>query len=120
MPVFEKVELEWKGKTYTIPPRRVLEAIARIEDHVTMEQLSSIAERPRLAQLSRAYAAALEVAGARVNADEVYEALFTGDDRIAPAILGLLVMMLPPAARKKIEGPPEGDQGNAITPAALH
>ncbi len=124
MAVFEAIELEWKGKAYTIPPKRVLEAIAAMEDHITLAQLSSFGDQPQLAKLSRAFAAALRVAKVRVDADEVYEALFT-DDRtvIAEAALKLMLMMLPPSARAKVDAmPPDegGAEGNPEPPAALH
>src|SRR5262245_53091087 len=123
MAVFEAIELEWKGKTYTIPPKRVLEAIAAMEDHITLAQLSSFGEQPQLAKLSRAFAAALRVARANVDPDEVYEALFS-DARtgIAESALKLMLMMLPPSVRATVNETPTGGgaEGNATPPAALH
>jgi hypothetical protein len=128
MGVFEQIELQWKGKTYVIPPKRVLEAIAAMEDHITLAQLSAFGEQPQLAKLSQAFAAALRVAKAKVDPDEVYEALFS-DARtsIAESALKLMLMMLPPSARARIDAASSDDDdgnagaaGNAQPPAALH
>jgi hypothetical protein len=125
MAVFEAIELEWKGKTYTIPPKRVLEAIAAIEDHITLAELDS--ERPRMAKLSRAFASALKIAGVRsISADDVYEALFGEErDAISSAAFKLMLMMLPPKVRAKAdaaaaEGGGEDTEGNASAPTAMH
>jgi hypothetical protein len=99
-----------------------------MEDHITLAQLSAFGEQPQLAKLSQAFAAALRVAKARVDPDEVYEALFT-DARggIAESALKLMLMMLPPSARAKVDAMPSDDddgnagaEGNAVPPAALH
>jgi len=101
MPVFEKVEVEWKGQKYTLPPSRVVRCIADVEDVLTLAQLSRYLAmgNPPLGKLSMAFAILLQHAGARVSDDEVYNVLFKDDvenERAVQCIYALQVLMIPP------------------------
>jgi hypothetical protein len=106
--MFEQVELEWKGRKYIIPPRRVMGALAKVEDHLTMIDLEQAASRQTLpfAKIANAYAALLQWAGCPVGADEVYEGLLSGGDDQATVMLTcvqhLQELFLPRQMREKI------------------
>lgn len=110
---FESVDFEWHGKTYTIPANRMMEAIARVEDHLTLTQLQRAQEGGGipLAKLALAFAAVLRFAGVReITADEVYEGMFGGDEiaaSIATSIAVLLAMMIPPQRLAELSEPGE-------------
>lgn len=127
---FDDVTLHWLGVAYTIPANKMMGAIARIEDHVTMPELQRFGDRGTvpMVRLSSAFASVLTYVGARdVTAETVYSAMFgqTGGDaqmEVAQAIQVLLGMMVPRSARssyfaKVEEAMGEQPKGNPI-PAA--
>lgn len=90
---------------YKIPANRVFGAIAAIEEHVTLKELSDGVARTghvSLVRASRAYAAALRYAGCeKITDEEVYLAMFNNTSEgsgIVAALQGLLGLMIPPAA----------------------
>lgn len=104
MSIFDPITLGWDGKTYTVPARNVLEAIARIEEHITLtDLLRSRGGSIPLAKLSRAYASVLRAAGATDITDEaVYRGMFAETvgavnnvQMITDVVGGLLHMMIP-------------------------
>ena len=104
--VFQEVKLGFKGEEYTIPPDRVMGAIAVVEEHVTFADLVDT-KRPKLARIAQAFGALLRYAGAKVEDDVVYSAMFDGKTgvQIQNAISGLLEIMVPPEhLQKKTEG----------------
>lgn len=105
MPLFEPIELTWQNRKFVITPSRALRAIARVEDIITLQQLSKADQVP-FAKLALAYHSLLKFAGADVSEEDVYEALWdaTGDGRNAATMVNaLLSMMLPPKVRKALE-----------------
>jgi hypothetical protein len=133
MGAFDPIEVAWKGRTYTIPPRRVMGAIARIEDVLTFNELQAFERRDTLplAKLSMAYGAVLRYAGATVADEDVYADMFGqagAVQQVSEAVIGLMMMMMPRAVRQQIEtalaGPGgddkagEHDPGNAQPTAA--
>lgn len=116
MGAFDDVTLQWRGRDYVIPANRMMGAIARIEDHVTMVELGRMGERGTvpLAKLAGAYAAVLRYAGAaKITDEDVYEALFDGGQQatVMAAITALLGMMVPKSAR--VSAAVEQDTGNS-------
>ncbi len=105
---WEAVTITWKGQELTIPPDRLLGAIAKIEEHLTFMELVDAGQRKAypLAKLAMAFTAMLNWAGVRpyVNEREVYAELFKGSDGTSTAfnvITSLLSLMLPPDLRAK-------------------
>lgn len=106
MRIFEDIKIEWDGDEYVVPSNRVMGAIARVEEFVTLKELSEFSQKPegaKYAKLSQAYATLLRYAGAKVEDEEVYEAMFpknSADEdfraRLYAALGGLLKTMLPP------------------------
>lgn len=100
---FDKVELKWKGQSYTIESNRVLRLIARIEEVVTIDELVKYAARQTapMAKLAMAYGAALRYAGVEVTDEEVFESIFVSNSgaSITAAITGLLSLMIPKSAQ---------------------
>lgn len=125
MSIFEDIKLTWDGKEYVIPSDRVMGAIARIEDVVTLGELQRYSEKQTapLAKVAMAYGAVLRYAGANVTDDKVYAGLFGGDgqnqhESIVTSIYILLAMMVPPAAMRKDPSDKDNPQGNAPTTVA--
>jgi len=116
--IFKQVELDWGDQTYTIPPNRILGAIAIIEEYFTFQDLADAVNSKKLSltTLSRTYGDILRYAGASVSDDEVYAGMFAGDlsSQIRRAVETLLVMMIPPsvfaaAAADTVEAPARGN-----------
>lgn len=119
---FDDLSFVWKGVTYTLPSNKTLEAIARVEDIITLHELqrySNKASTP-LGKLSMAYGALLRFVGVKVSDVEIYEAMFgIGKDAdpkvIAESVITLISMMVPPAAMQSAK---EREVGKAIAAAA--
>ena len=115
--VFKPVSFEWEGETYTVPPDRVLGAIAIIEEHVSFNYLAAAVKGQNipLSKLAVVYGEVLRYAGAPVTNDEVYAGMFSGDlaTSIFQALNMLLHMMLPPSVLAKME---DGEAGNPPAP----
>jgi hypothetical protein len=112
---FEDLTLGWGGKSFVIPARKMLGAVARIEEVITLQELTAYASRGTapMARLAQAYGSVLRYAGAAATDDEVYSGLFgdAGPDNanlIADSINTLMVMMIPPHVRRKMNNG-EGD-----------
>lgn len=102
MSVFDDVEITWEGKTRTIPAEGIMKTIARVEDIITMGEIFQYSERGAapMGKLSMAFTVCLQVAGFEVDSDQVYKALFQGNDaqkKISATVQALLAMMIPPA-----------------------
>lgn len=118
--VFERVEMTWRGKSYVIEPNRVLRALARVEEVITLQQLED-PQRVSIAKLAMAYGTLLRFSGAPANDDEVYEMLFS-DGEVATAavqVVSLLVkLMIPKKVREKLEARKgvvaESDEGASV------
>lgn len=97
MGMHEKVELTFKGETFTVESDRVMGLIETVESVITLDELVQ-SEKPRPALLSRAYCSALKYAGASVNQGEVYASMFSESDTggILETINTLLMLMIPP------------------------
>tara|TARA_R110000868_G_scaffold32425_3_gene117958 strand:- start:1261 stop:1656 length:396 start_codon:yes stop_codon:yes gene_type:complete len=105
--VFDDVTFEWAGNNYTIPARRLLGAIARVEGVVTIAELmqTQVARGTvKLAVLAQAFGEVLRYAGAKVTDDEVYVGLFAspangGAGNAQGALAALVTLMVPPSVR---------------------
>lgn len=106
---FSDIELVWAGKTYTIKSHRVMGAIAQMEEYITLTEMGAFQKRGTapMARMCQAYAAVLKYAGAKVTAEEVYQAAFSGGGNgQMPLFLALMQLMLaatPPAQRAEFE-----------------
>lgn len=104
--VFDDITLTWRGKEYKIEARRVMGAIRRIEEHVTLSEMLRAASEGNIkfGNVAAAYAALLNYAGARVTDEEVYSSMFDegASERIFTAVDTLLQMMMPPNIRKRV------------------
>jgi hypothetical protein len=123
MGVFSDIELVWAGNVHTIRSHKVMGAIARIEDIITMPELRAFAGRGTapVAKLCSAYATVLRYAGARVTDEEVYEVAFSGEqeqEAVIHGVLNLMKMMVPASARARLEAA-MAEAGGADAAAAL-
>ena len=110
---FEDIHLGWAGKKYTIPADRVMGAIKRIEDHVTLAELQRDAGRGtlRLGKLSAAFADVLRYAGAAgVTERAVYAGMFGEEAQVnvVSAVTALLGMMIPTNVKLGVETAAKG------------
>lgn len=106
MGAFDTVTLKWGEKAYAIPPRAVLGAIARIEEHLTFSELLAYGQRKTvpIGRLAGAYGSLLRYAGAEVTDDEVYQEMFgggNGTETMLAATTTLMEMMVPKTAIKE-------------------
>lgn len=118
---FKEFSLDWKGKTHVIPPHKVLGAIARVEEVLTLPELQQYAARgsPPIAKIAMAYARLLRYAGVNVSDVEMYHGMFGVGESVEPqsvltAMTTLVAMMIPPealkVAQKQKDAPPGNDQ----------
>lgn len=123
---FDDVVLTWAGIDYTIPATKMMGAIARIEDHVTLPELRNYGERGAvpLSRLASAFASVLRYAGAKLTDEDVYAEMFKGEAQQAAMAISvniLIAMMVPKSARGKLpvngtgEAPAEGNSSTAAT-----
>jgi len=104
MSVFEPITLTYAGEDFTIPATRVMGAIARIEEHVTLTELAtwgSDRAKIRVTKLAAAYGSLMRYAGADVTDDDAYGYLFAdaaGLSGVVTVAQTLMVMMIPPSA----------------------
>lgn len=122
---FEDLSFEWAGKTYPLPANRVLGAIARIEDVITLNELQRHGQKGStpLAKLAMAYGVLLRYAGAEVSDTDIYEAMFgTGSNvetqSIVEAIVTLISMMIPPSAQSAMAPKKKDEPAKGNSPAA--
>ena len=97
MSIFKPVTFKWDGDEYTVPANQVMGLIARVEEVVTLQELTGKRGAP-FAKTAMGYGEALRYAGAKVTNEEIYSAMFKADkgQAIHSAVNGLLAMMLPP------------------------
>src|SRR5262245_34944655 len=108
MALFEPIELTWKGLTYKIPSGRVLKAVAKVEEIITLSLMSTAAQAGSVpvAKVAMAYGSVLRFAGAVVEDEEVYEAMMSGGtdgQSTMQLVNGLLVIMIPKRLQQKLE-----------------
>lgn len=127
MSIFENITLEWGGKQFVVPSNRVMGAIARVEEVVTLKELSEFAQAPggaKFAKLAMAYGTLLRYAGAKIEDEEIYRGLFRRNDdqdvssTLYASISGLLAMMVPPDVLTSGVSEEETPSGGKSTPAA--
>lgn len=111
--MFKPVNITWAGKEYSIPPDRIMGAIASVEDIITLKELGEYMQKndAPLGKLAMAFGTVLRYAGARVRDEEIYSAMFEdGSVSIMNCLTILLTMMLPPQKdepAKKVVAPTE-------------
>ena len=125
--IFEPIELEWNGEKFVIQSTRVMGAIARIEEIITIKELHDDSTKRgtvRLVKLSQAYGSVLRYAGSSVTDEEVYAGMFGGGEQTAAeiasaALNGLIGIMVPPGIEAAV--PTDGERKpprKKTTPAA--
>jgi hypothetical protein len=109
MAAFDDIKLEWQGKTFVIPARKTLEAIACVEEVLTMHELSVFLTRGTapMGRVARAFGALLRYAGAQAFDDEVYAGLFGDGADAIPCTMEVVhllqLVMVPPSVRTRLE-----------------
>jgi uncharacterized protein YerC len=119
--IFDDIRLGWQGKPFVIPAHRVMGALARVEDVVTLSELQAFAARKTapMAKLAMAYGSALRYAGATATDEEVYRSLVRGNEDgvgVLTAVAGLLSMMIPPV--REVEVKKDAPAGNVAADAS--
>lgn len=120
---FEDITIEWSGTPYVISANKVMGAISRIEEVVTLEELGRFHARGTapLIKLCQAYGTVLRYAGAKVTDEEIYAGIFTdqGKARVLASVSTLMMMMVPPSVRDAPELPADTAEGNAEPASGL-
>lgn len=108
--IFEDFKFEWRGEEVTIPSNRVLGAIARVEQVLTMHELFTyIRERgsPPTTKLAEAWGSLLRYAkpDTEISDDEVWNELFSGDTQrnVIEVANRLTDLLIPPKAKAEAE-----------------
>ena len=121
MAVFQKIDLSWNGKDFSVPADRVMGAICAVEEVSTYSDLFVMLNgKPSLSKLARAYGVLLRYAGAQVDDEEIYNGLFTPGEmakKVSTAINTLLGIMTPPNAIAKNGDASEGNPNGATKSA---
>lgn len=109
MSCFESVTLSFGGENYIVKPNMVMGLIESIECVLTIEEINEMITRKCLnrSKIARAYAAALNFAGASVLVEQVYAEFFGGAavTFTTNTLVGLLSMMIPPEHLRSKETP---------------
>lgn len=104
--VFPPVELEWRGRFYTVQPHRVMGLLVALERHVSLGEIHAYSLRGAspVATFCQAYGAMLRYAGAHVRDEDVFAfAMHDGHfQAVADAIKELTWLMIPPAERARL------------------
>jgi len=67
------VEMQWRGKKYTIPATQAFQIGEQIEDIVTLAEIAQWASRPKMHKLARCYGTMLRFAGCKVADATVFD-----------------------------------------------
>lgn len=99
--VFRTVEMTWEGKTYEVKP--TMQLLNKIENRVSLAALvrGLSSESPQLSHLAYVMAEFLRHGGAKVDDDEVYRELVTGDGEELMAVRDAIFAAIFPAPKKK-------------------
>lgn len=120
MAIFEEVAVAWGDKKFVIPADRMMMTIARVEDVLTLGDLSAYFATGKLplAKIAQAFGIVLRQAGASVEDEEVYEGMFRAKGqevtrRAIEAIHMLMALMVPPAHLRAATEEAAAKQGKA-------
>jgi hypothetical protein len=99
--VFRDVELSWDGKAYSVKPTMMI--LNKIEQRVSLAGLvrGLSTDAPPLSHLAFVVGEFLRAAGARVEDDEIYRELMTGDVQSLLAMRDSILMAIFPEPKKK-------------------
>lgn len=103
MSQFDDVKIKWAGREYTVPSRRMMEAIARIEEHLTLADMAAAAEQRRMpmAKIAMAFASVLNMVkpeqAPQFESEDIYAKMMTITDavQVRDLLSSLLGMMVP-------------------------
>jgi hypothetical protein len=99
--VFKDVEMAWEGKTYTVKPTMML--LNQIEQRVSLAGLvrGLGSNSPPLSHLAFVVGSFLRAGGARVEDEEVYRELMTGNAESLLAMETVILSAIFPEPKKK-------------------
>lgn len=75
-----EISIKFKGVTYTISENRAFQIGEQVEEIISLRDIATWQEKPRMFKLARAIGAMLRFAGAKAKDQEVLDELTTGDD----------------------------------------
>jgi hypothetical protein len=108
--IFQPFEILWRDETYTVPPEKILAAIAIVEEHMTIADLARDSQSGsfRMSRVARAWGALLRFCGSRVTDEDVYGELFQGDSdtmrkRLVDSVGALLTLLVPPPSEVAVQ-----------------
>lgn len=118
----EPIKIAWEGKEYVIPDDRVMLAIAKVEEIVTLPELGDMLEtgKVQFSRVAMAYGAILRYAGAQITDRDVHAGLFNRPGKPAETLATvsiLLALLLPPDfVNLGGKAPPAGNAPSAAAP----
>lgn len=122
--MMKQISINWAGEEYIIPEKHVFELGERIEDIISLSELSKLAESPNFRRIARCYAEMINFAGGHVTAQEIHSAMMaqlkgaSDDDRmtVITAAVSTLLEILMDGAPEELMG--DGDAGKKTQGAA--
>lgn len=117
MAIRKPIELGWKGKDYKL--LITMEVIDRIEDEVNLTQIANQANSGdiRFSKVAKLFAVLLDLAGASVTQEEVYQSMFS-DAPTTKQVVGILnpvMMAIFPDVSEKKPSEPQGKKRSTAT-----
>lgn len=96
------IKIEWAGREYVISENEAFEIGEKIEDIISLADLSKMAESPNFRRIARCYAEMINFAGGMVTPVEIHSAMMDqlkgGDDKnqlaLATAAISVLMEIL--------------------------
>lgn len=74
------VNMQWRGKEYTIPATQAFQVGEQIEDIVTLAEISQWASKPKMFKLAKCYAIMLRFAGCKVADSVVFDDIMSAKE----------------------------------------
>jgi hypothetical protein len=98
MPVFRELTITWKGEEYTFTPSmRLMRSIEMGDISFTDIAIRTSQGRPPISHIAFVLAKMLQAAGAKVQDDEVYAELVSGEQDSITALISLVLTAFSPA-----------------------
>jgi hypothetical protein len=109
----QRIELEWKGKSYVIREEQAFALGEELEDIVTITELAAMGDKPKFYKLSRAYAAIITFAGGHATPAEVHGAIMDGVKAGESAGADVVMTVVNTLISILMDGAPDGDDAEA-------
>jgi len=101
MAVFRELTIKWKGAEYTfVPSMKLMRSIEMGDISFTDIAVRTSQGRPPISHIAFVLAKMLQSAGLKVNDEQVYEELVTGDQASITDLIGAVLSAFSPSETK--------------------